>query len=90
LNAWIIVVNMLYSALGKPVGAIILGMSRQGICFFPVVFLLPALFGIYGLAAVQAAADFLSLLVAIPFAVIAIRDVNRLANNELQLPEEGL
>ncbi|MEG0875572.1 MAG: MATE family efflux transporter [Oscillospiraceae bacterium] len=87
LNAWVIIVNMLYAALGKPVGAIILGSTRQGICFLPVVFILPIFLGIYGLASAQAVADLLAFVVAIPFAISIYRGVNRKLRDELPLPE---
>ena len=87
INAWVIIVNMFYASLGKPVGAIILGSTRQGICFLPLVFILPALFGIKGIACVQAGADLLTLLIVIPFAVSIIKDVSRRSNNELQMPK---
>ncbi|MEG1241394.1 MAG: MATE family efflux transporter [Oscillospiraceae bacterium] len=87
LNAWVIIVNMLYAALGKPVGAIILGSTRQGICFLPVVFILPIFLGIYGLASAQAVADLLAFVVAIPFAISIYRGVNQKLRDELPLPE---
>lgn len=87
LNAWVIIVNMLYSALGRPIGAIILGISRQGLCFIPLFFILPGLFGIYGLAATQAAADLFSFIIAIPFAVSALRLVEKARRDELPMPE---
>lgn len=87
LGAWVIVVNMLYAALGKPVGAIFLGITRQGVCFIPVLFILPALFGINGLAISQGVADLLSFIITIPFAVSIIKDITRQENNELPLPE---
>lgn len=75
-HAWCIAVNMLYSGLGRATGAAIMGLSRQGICFFPVVVILPALFGVWGVAAAQAAADVLSLFLTIPFAVKILRELN--------------
>lgn len=86
LSAWVIVVNMLYAALGKPVGAIFLGITRQGVCFIPVIFILPALFGINGLAISQGVADLLSFIITIPFAVSIIKDITRQEKNELPLP----
>ncbi len=62
-------VNQLYQSLGFAVGATILASCRQGIFFVPLVFLLPALFGITGIEAVQAGADLLTFLVSIPFLI---------------------
>lgn len=87
INAWVVMINMLYSALGRPVGAIILGISRQGICFIPLFFILPPLFGVYGLAATQAVADVVSFLIAIPFAVSAIKLINKTNKAELKSPQ---
>lgn len=90
LNALVIILNMYYSALGKPIGAIIQSLSRQGYCFIPLFFILSAIYGIMGLAAVQAAADLLSFVVSIPFAIHIVRFVSRAEKNELQLPEDHL
>lgn len=87
LGAWVIVVNMLYAALGKPIGAIFLGITRQGVCFIPVVFILPALFGINGLAVAQGVADLFSFLITIPFAVSIIKDISAHQKSELPLPK---
>lgn len=90
LNALVIILNMYYSALGKPIGAIIQSLSRQGYCFIPLFFILSGIYGIMGLAAVQAAADLLSFVVSIPFAIHIVRFVARAEKNELQLPEDHL
>ena len=87
LSAWVIVVNMLYAALGKPVGAIFLGITRQGVCFIPVIFILPAFFGLDGLAVSQGVADILSFLITIPFAVIIMRRITQQQKSELPLPK---
>lgn len=91
LNAWVIIVNMLYNGLGMPKGAIILGMSRQGFCFIPVILLLPRLFGLDGVIYAQAVADFLSALITVPFAVKAVRAVAKAEKDALSFPgEDGL
>ncbi len=66
-------VNQLYQSLGFAVGATILASCRQGIFFVPLVFLLPALFGLTGIEAVQASADLLTFLVSIPFLIYFFR-----------------
>ena len=62
-------VNQLYQSLGFAVGATILASCRQGIFFVPLVFLLPYLFGLDGIVAVQAGADLLTCFVSIPFLI---------------------
>lgn len=56
----------------------LLGLSRQGICFFPILPLISHLWGVWGVASVQGAADMLVLILAIPIGLRVMRDVRRL------------
>ena len=85
IHGWVAVVNMLYAGLGKGGGALALSTARQGSCFLPLVFLLPALFGEVGIASVQAAADLLSLAIGIPLAIKVTREIReKLAQMNLE------
>jgi putative MATE family efflux protein len=75
IHAWVIVVNMCYAGLGKARGAAILSISRQGLCLIPMIVLLPLFFAAQGLAAAQAASDVISLLIAVPLCIFALRDI---------------
>lgn len=88
IHGWVAVVNMLYAGLGKAGGALALSIARQGTCFVPLVFLLPALFGEVGVASVQAAADVLTLAIAIPLCLRVTREIRgKIAEMEaLSLP----
>ena len=66
VHAWVAIVNMLCAGLGNAKGAMALATSRQGSCFLPLLYPLAWLFGAYGIACVQAIADVLSLVLAIP------------------------
>ena len=66
VHAWVAIVNMLCAGLGNARGALILSTSRQGTCFLPILYPLAWIFGAYGIACVQAIADILSLVLAIP------------------------
>ena len=70
LHAWVTVVNMLCSSLGNARGAFILAIARQGTCFLPILFPLTTFFGVYGVASVQAIADLVSMIFAVPLSVI--------------------
>ena len=70
LHAWVTVVNMLCSSLGNARGAFILAIARQGTCFLPILFPLTTFFGVYGVASVQAIADVLSMIFAVPLAIV--------------------
>ena len=67
LMAYSTFVNQLYQSLGFAGGATLLASCRQGTFFLPLVLLLPRLFGVTGITAVQAAADVLTFLISIPF-----------------------
>lgn len=81
VHAWCIVANMTYAGLGRAMGAAVMSLSRQGIFFIPAVAVLPAIFGVYGLAAAQAIADILSFILALPLAIKVSRDLKRLARD---------
>ena len=72
MHAFLSIINMCYAGIGKAKQALLLSTARQGYCFLPLIFLLPAIFGGTALTAVQAAADLLSLLVAAPLGIKAI------------------
>jgi len=57
---------MLCVAVGEPKGALALSTARQGSCFLPIVYPLALLGSAVGLAAVQALADVLTLVLAVP------------------------
>ena len=67
LMAYSTYVNQLYQSLGFAAGASFLASCRQGLFFLPLVFLLPAVFGVTGIESVQAVADILTFLISIPF-----------------------
>ena len=69
VHAWVAMVNMLCAGLGNARGAFLLATSRQGTCMLPVLYPLAYFFAEFGLATVQAVADVLSLVLAIPIAI---------------------
>lgn len=74
-HVWAMIANGLFQALGRPVGAAVLGLSRQVICFIPSVIILSKVFGVYGLASAQATADILTVLIALPMVIKLFREV---------------
>ena len=73
LHAWVAIVNMFCVGLGDARGALALATARQGSCFIPILFPLAWIFGAWGVGAVQAVADILTVALAIPI----IRKLNR-------------
>ena len=66
VHGWVAIVNMLCAGLGNAKGALALSTARQGTCFLPILYPLAWIFGAYGIAGVQALADVLTLLLAVP------------------------
>ena len=66
VHGWVAVVNMFCAGLGNAKGALALSTARQGSCFIPVLYPLAWIFGAYGIASVQAIADVLTLVLAVP------------------------
>lgn len=63
------VYSSLFLALGKGKEGFLLGACRQGICFIPVVLILPAVWGLNGILYAQPIADVLSALITIFMAI---------------------
>ncbi len=89
-HTWGVISNGLFQALGRSVGAAILGLSRQLICLLPCVLILSKLFGVYGLASAQAAADILTFIVALLMTVALFRRIKRIEyeNNMLKIKNQ--
>ena len=66
VHAWVTVVNMFCGALGYARYAFILATTRQGTCFMPILYPMAYIFGSIGVVSVQAVADVLSIIPAIP------------------------
>lgn len=88
IHAWVAVVNMFCTGLGNAFGAFLLATSRQGTCFIPLLYPFAALWGANGICAVQAAADVLSMALAVPLILFMLRKVRRA--EEIHRQEEKL
>ena len=75
IHAWVAVVNMLCAGLGYAGKAFLLATARQGSCFLPILYPMAILMGELGIVSVQAVADVLSLVLAVPIVRIVLRQV---------------
>ena len=64
LGATLVFANMLFQSVGKYWRASLLALTRQGLFFIPLVFLLPARFGLTGLELTQTTSDFIAFAVS--------------------------
>ena len=88
IHAWVAIVNMLCVGLGNAKGAFLLATARQGTCFIPFVHLLGWLFGSVGVASVQAFADLLSLILAIPILIMMKKKISAAQQAQPVTPAE--
>ncbi len=70
------VYSSLFLALGKGRDGFILGACRQGICFIPVILLLPMVWGLNGILYAQPIADVLSAIITVFMAIPLHRKLN--------------
>ena len=77
IHAWVAVVNMYCTGLGNAFGAVLLSTSRQGSCFIPILYPMTFLWGASGIASVQAVADMLTLLLAIPILIVTNKKIKK-------------
>jgi len=86
-HTWGAISNSFFQALGRAVGAAILGLSRQMLCLVPCVLILSNVFGVYGLASAQAAADILTFIAALLMTIGLFRKIKHIEyeNNMLKI-----
>ncbi len=70
--------SSLFLALGKGREGFILGACRQGICFIPVILLLPMVWGLNGILYAQPIADVLSAAITVLMALPLHKRLNEM------------
>lgn len=78
LFGFYMVYSSLFLALGKGKEGSILGACRQGICFIPVILLLPMIWGLNGIIYAQPIADLLSAVITIFMAIPLHNKLNKM------------
>ncbi len=76
------VYSSLFLALGKGREGFILGACRQGICFIPVILLLPVIWGLNGILYAQPIADVLSAIITVFMAIPLHKKLNEHRNRQ--------
>lgn len=68
---------MLLQSTGQSRSALLLASLRSGIFFIPLILILPKLFGVQGIETAQPAADILSAIVSLPFALAFLHSMGK-------------
>lgn len=69
--------SIFFQAVGKPVHAIVSSVTRDIICFVPLVLILPCFFGVEGVLYAAPIADFLAMTVAVFMTVRFMRSLGK-------------
>ena len=79
---FLVVGGMLFQAIGKPLPALIINVSRQIIFLLPAIFILPLYLGLNGVFLSWPVSDFLSFIVTLVLVVIELKYISRTAGME--------
>lgn len=85
LNSWIVLCNMMSQSIGEAFKASLLAASRQGLFFIPLIFILPLIFGLYGVQICQTVSDICTFTLAVPLGVSVL---NKMKRQEAALVQE--
>lgn len=69
ITAFTLIMMMTHQAFGRAGGALILSISRQGVCLIPAVLILASLFGLFGIMISPLVSDVISGIIAVILAV---------------------
>ena len=73
LAPFTIMTNMMLQSMGRGMKATITSSAKNGICFIPLILILPGILGLLGVQITQTCADILSLAVSVPMVVSELR-----------------
>lgn len=73
--------NMTYQSAGIAGKATFLALLRNGLCFIPLILILPRTLGLLGVQAAQPIADGLTFLIALPFTLNLLKTLNQRAGD---------
>ena len=69
--------NMTYQSAGIAGKATFLALLRNGLCFIPLILILPRTIGLLGVQIAQPVSDVLTFVIALPFTLALLRTLNR-------------
>lgn len=76
LMATTVMCNMMLQSMGKGLKASISSSARNGICFIPLILILPRILGITGVEIAQTVADVISVFISVPLAWTELKEMN--------------
>ncbi len=82
LGAWSVMCNMLLQTIGKGTKASLLALAKQGLFFIPTLLIFSSQLGITGIQLSQPIADVLTFMLALPFGISVLRELNQLESKK--------
>ena len=76
-HGWIVMSNMMEQSMGKTASATFLSVARQGLLFIPLVLILSSTLELLGIQMAQAAADTLTMILAVPIHMHVMRHMEK-------------
>ena len=76
-HGWIVMSNMMEQSMGKTASATFLSVARQGLLFIPLVLILSSTLELLGIQMAQAAADTLTMILAVPIHLHVMRHMEK-------------
>lgn len=69
--------SIFFQAVGKPINAIVSSLTRDIICFVPLIIILPNIFGIEGILYAAPFADFIAMIVAVSMTIYFMKKIDK-------------
>ena len=69
--------GLTYQVVGNKFAATMLSVSRQGLFYVPLIFIMPPLAGLTGIECMQSVSDGLSFLFALPFTIYFLNSLKK-------------
>ncbi|ENK0838643.1 MATE family efflux transporter [Clostridium botulinum] len=82
------VYSSLFLSLGKAKKGFILGACRQGICFIPVILVVPMIWGINGILYAQPISDVISTIITVFMAIHLHKELNAIKSDSISTIDE--
>ncbi len=86
LQAWVIMTNQLSQSIGYSFRATIIAISKQGICYIPLLLILPNILGARGIQLVSPITDVGTAIIASVITITILKDLNKLRD---EMPKQG-
>ena len=68
---------MMLQSIGKGLKASIVASARQGLCFIPLIIVLPHFLGLFGVEICQAVSDVLTLFISVPIGMSVMKEMQK-------------